>query len=758
MLTFFRKYQKIVFLFTAIITIISFAFFGTQNSMGSSLKEAPNRHLVKSLDGTWISERDVKGLAYLLDSISGLSAGFLEKDLFATGLGDILAERYFANFKGDLEERLKKVKGYKPYTHPQAPFVSATGVWAHFSPEIMQVLSQIQAKAESSPETLKLLIKLYGAQAEFSPEMLKRVLFYQQQQLSWVTLDQNLIREDLSLFHFKSLEDWFGTQFCYMVSEVILNVAAYAEQKGYRVNKKEALSHLLHNSCETLKTYGDKEKISSLELEQHLARVFQSAGLDQNQGIDLWRKVLLFKRLFDEVGGSLFLDPLVHKEFNSFACEKASLNLFQLPPECRLKDFRSMLKLQVYLESVAPKSNKGDIPTQFLSIEEIEKICPELVQRVYDLELIHVKKRDLLQEVSLKATWDWELEEANWNILKKEFPILARTHLDKREERFHLLEEIDPAIRLKIDTFVQGQIVDAHPEWLENAFQNNKPTKMKVGIRLEEESFPLEGIEDPAIFHACLQDAPLKSEDPEPYSALHSLSQDRENYYRIWVLEKPFQREVLTFKEANDEGLLDRLLQKRLAVAYPDIRKKEASRFQQADGSWRPLNEVQDLVGAKLYSDLLRVIDDKYNLLKKSEEGLDFYAHYRFYPFMSKIKSSLETNPLSSDWFHQEGNVDLASQWKLIKIQKEVGRSVNPEVFDMDLDQFSDIDAGLHGDINFCQLIGRRIEEKDLVEQVEKEQKLLAKEACKDLMQQILNLIAKKNAIDLSYLISDTHE
>ena len=83
-----------------------------------------------------------------------------------------------------------------------------------------------------------------------------------------------------------------------------------------------------------------------------------------------------------------------------------------MPSSLQLGDFRSLLKLQVYLEAVAvdPSRLKIDlrIPAQLASLEQIEKRTPELVQRPIEIEWSEASKVELSKAISVKETWAWE--------------------------------------------------------------------------------------------------------------------------------------------------------------------------------------------------------------------------------------------------------------------------------------------------------------------------------------------------------------
>src|SRR3990172_9388165 len=187
MLTFLRKHQRIFFIFITVVIVLSFSFFGTFSAF--SQKEAiPDKVLGKAVDGSAITKRGVDGMIRLFsfaveDRSSWQKGGMpnlfndavLQKELFITGMGSMLAERYFDQIKPDLEERLKKVKNFRPYVHPQSNFISAESVWQRIFPVMGQDFAAIKLQSDvCTPETFALLSKLYLDQLYFPPDLLKK--------------------------------------------------------------------------------------------------------------------------------------------------------------------------------------------------------------------------------------------------------------------------------------------------------------------------------------------------------------------------------------------------------------------------------------------------------------------------------------------------------------------------------------------------------------------------------------------------------
>jgi GcvH upstream region-like protein len=757
MLEFFRKCQKTLFFIVAIVTIISFCFFGTYQTMGTQ-EEIPDRKFGATIDGSAFSEKEVKGLAHLLGRSVHLADEFILKDFFETGLAETLVEPYFEFLKEEMQTRLNKVKHYRSYTHPRAPFLNAETMWQHFAPALSQDLSLLKmSREEPSLETFTLLAKTYLDQASFPPEMLKRVLMHQQSQFSWIPQDPHLSAADLSLFGFHSVEDWFGEKFVTLMSELIVNVAIVAEQKGYRVSLEEAYADLLQNTYRALHAKVQQQHISTENALHYLRHELEALGLDQSRGIALWQKILLFRRVFNEIGESVFLDPLIHSKFSHFAQEKCVVDLYRLPSSLQLKNFRALLKFQLYLEAIAPKMRSLALPKTFFTVKEVEKHFPELVEQRFNVDVVHVKEETLAEAISLRETWDFELDEKNWALLKAQFPVL--THAERqlsREERLKALDALEEAERLKVDQFARHQIILARPQMIEEALQNTPPKVMPLNIRAKSESFPLEGIEDPQALKALFERAPLKA----AYEPLQRYTQDQSNYYRFSLIDRSSSKEIMTFAGASQEDILDRLLDTRLEEAYPEMRKKDPASFQREGGGFKSFAEVKDQIGAKVYGDLLKMIEEKHREVKGNEKSLNAYATHRLLSHIKEAKLQLQASAEADAFISRQSDAreEFTSQWRLVKQREEVVRSApfildKEKLFSLKEGEFSELSSQEPGDIAFCQLIEKKQEDQVMTEEeLEAVKRPLAAAARRAFLKQLLAEIIEKKAIDLSNL------
>ena len=85
-----------------------------------------------------------------------------------------------------------------------------------------------------------------------------------------------------------------------------------------------------------------------------------------------------------------------------------------------------MQKLETYLSAVTKRGQDEKsllmLPSNFLPIDEVAKKFPELIQHRYNLEMAQVNKSALQAKVRVKETWDWEVDDQNWECFEKKFP------------------------------------------------------------------------------------------------------------------------------------------------------------------------------------------------------------------------------------------------------------------------------------------------------------------------------------------------
>ncbi|MBS0603848.1 MAG: hypothetical protein JSS60_02290 [Verrucomicrobia bacterium] len=780
MLNFLRKHQKIFFIFITAAIVVSFSFFGTYSTMARA-EQAPDKEVGKGVCGKPIMQQELAALSRLIENSpfdrmalekggmpNFLNDGVVEKDFLSSGLGVMLVKRYFDELKPDLDQRVKKIHHFRPYVHPRAPQISAEVAWARFSPNLLERYQMLKTKSDqSTTETVALMSQLYIDQAMLPPDTLKQILVMQQNQQG-VSPDPVLANSDLTLFGFKSMEDWFGPRFISLISQFIVNAAQIAEEKGYEVKTEEVRADLFQNIYQGYQQISRNTHLSPDEADHYYQVKMRALGLDETMLVGAWRKVMLFRRLFEDGSGSVLVDPLAFQQFERFAKENVRVALYQLPSAFQLADFRSMMKFQVYLESIAADTArvKSDLrmPKQVASLEQIEKRSPELIERGLEVEWASISKEDLCRGISVKDTWDWETADAHWDLLKKNFPELAQGKSDSRQLRLALLNTLDEKLRVKVDQFARAKMVDEQPAKIRTALENVSPKTSTLGLRMKGTSFPFPGVTDSPELFALLENAALKGEAPNTASErLNYYSVDGVNFFRIQVLRRDDAKKVLTFDAASKDGTLDKILDKRLEEAYPDVRRRDVQYFQQSNGQWKPYKEVRDQIGKYLFADLLKSIEDNYRAHfgflpgKEGEMPLGFYSNARMLTYMREAQNSLKANPADSAWINSEASAQgLASQWLLEKADQTLERCTEvsfskDEMFTLGSQQWSSVKIGERGALAFYFVQERGTAAKPPVESVAYGHQVLSFDARRDMMLQILQKIQNKNAIDFSF-------
>jgi GcvH upstream region-like protein len=790
MLHFMRKHQQYFFAIIATVIIISFSFFGTYSTLGQN--DYREQMAFRAIDGTEISRQDLDEMAVFLGTDNEdkqlfggvwgpnfLNDGVIKNDFLKTGMGEILAASYPNEINPDLLNRLEKEKKFVLYTHPQAKFLNVMGAWNYFAPDLKNNFEAIRnASDPSDPEIFSARVKLFLGEKKFPASTLRQVLRYQQKQYSWLTPDPNLDRVDLSLFGYHTLEDWFGPRFTRLVAEFIINSAKIAEKKGYVVTKGEAMADLMRNSEISYRQNANNPNIGVGSGSEYFSEQLRRLGLDQTKAAKLWRQVLLFRRVFHDMGNSVLVDLLSYKKFNEYAKASVEGEVYTLPKELWLGDFRSLQKFETYLSAVSKRAEDGkallDLPKTYYTVDEIAAKNPELIQKHYVLEISSVSKKSLQNRIGLKETWNWEVEDKNWTLLKKQFPDLGIKPGDSRDDRFTALDSLDEKTRAKVDAFAQSAIVDEHPDWMEKALQGAEVKTVSTGIRLKGQNALISGLSNGEELMVLLDKAPLAGDQLS--EKLKNFSADNNNFYRIRVIERKPQKEMLTYAEADKEGILDKLVDRQLQAYYEKTKEGYPKEYQNDAGSWIAYSDVKTNVAEKYYAKILKQIRENYASAFPSEKAPkeispDIAASLRLYGYVQDVKKQLEKNSSSLKQLFRdvtEGSLsdadtrlDPKDQWKLEKNNYQASRSTGEEelnhvsAFDLTEGKWSSIHSPPNGQIYFFQIKSKSSQEIPLdINKVKEARMALSDDAQRMLMYYFLKEIKDKNGISLDYLSS----
>lgn len=754
MLHFFRKYQRVFFIFLTIIIIASFSFFGTYGAMNTPTTH--NETAFYDRKGKAIKKYDLDLMAHFLITDAGdkinyggawgpnfLNDGVIAKDFLQTGLAEVVFDHDRESCKEDFTSRQAKEKAFRPYEHPQTKFLSAKNTWNYFAPNIpslMETLSSIQDP--SSQEAFQARSKLYLAEKEFPAFALRRMLQYQRQQYQWIPEDPNLAYADLNLYGYRHLEDWFGYDFIRTLCKVIINSSHIAEERGYKVSRDEALADMIRNATQSYEILAKAGFPVPNSPSEYFDEQLRRMGVDRTKAVNMWTKVLLFRRLFHDYGDVIITDALTEKAIHEHTSEYVGGNLYHLPDSLKFARFKDMQRFETYLDLVAKRASKGlDVPSTFLSTSEVAKNAPELVQRRYLVEVKEADKSRLETRVGIKEMWTWQGEDANWKLLEKQFPELAVKGATNSGQRLAILDQLDANTRAKIDRVSRQAIVEKHPEWLAEALDQAESKKIVLAVRQKGGTLPLQGVTDMKKLTAYLN---------QPKG---NFTEDGTHVYTINVLERGHQDEVLTFAEAREDGTLDRLLEAKLDIDYQKAKQDEPSKYKNGDGSFKSIKEVSDEVAKITFKETLKSIRAAYPDEKNMTD--DYAASRRLGKHMQSLYKQVTTKGdesfVKASEEIKEGSLakrlPLENQWKLMKTPYRIQRSQETkpaisvkEAFALSEGQWSKVKAPVNGDLAFFQLEekGAVVDNEKVAALVNETHQELSAEAQRHLMRELI--------------------
>lgn len=771
MLDFFRKYQRYFFIVIAVVIVISFSFFGTFQTLNQPGK-IEDKVIGKTIDGAKLMKSDVDRMVRFIASDRSditlaekgvmpnfFNNGVIRHDLLGSGVGTLLVHAYFDELQGDLTEKMEHHKEFRPYVHPMAPFISVENLWSQVLPAQTSNLEKFLNTKEMSPETFNLLVDLYLGETAFPSNILREYLMFQEKHYEWVQPDPGLPRANLNLFRCASIEDWFGPRFVELSAQFILNAAAYAKEKGYKVTYEEARVDLIKQGYETLQAQMRKTEVSQDQVAELWKQQQRALGVNEKEMVELWQTVLLFRRLFDDIGGAVFVDPHVYQTFYGFASKAAEVELYHLPEFLELKDFSALMKLEFYLDQVTENGKRGlALPQDFAKPTLVEKRCPDLVRQRFTVEVAEVALEEVALNVSLKEMWEWQLEKENYERLEKEFPKLALKNGEDAEGYYAALEGMDPELRRNIDKFSRAQIALAHPEWIDEALSQKHFVTKELKASKEGELSPYGNHDLYQLFLSAALKGQLEV-NPEALKARQSLerySPDGKTYYRFHLLERDLEKKVLTYQEADQSGVLDRLLDDHLEKAYKEVRLKNPAVFKTEGNDWKPFDEVKNEIGRILYSDQLKAIEKEVAALGVSlpegrEQNLDgFYPKYRFYPYLAVAEKEIRKMGDQSHFLKEGGLWSLVKEEKVVK-NHEKHPWVSSEVFSMVEKSWSNVQESPNGRLSFFSLNEKSGPDGHFNAEMKQGQKILSREVEKLLMSDLLDLFKEKQVITLTH-------
>lgn len=782
MLAFLRRHQRILFFLITIVIVISFSFFGT-SSVRSRVQytdvkvfnSITNRQVMLSelnLMRRFLQSdvQDLRSYGRFAKGVNIFNDDILSKDFLDTGLASALIVHFQEDLKQQLDDRLQSEKHHMPYIHPRLSYLSAEVIWQHLAPAIYKNLIKLKGKAKSvEKEAIDARVALYLAQRQFPQQELKQNIYAEESKLGGVEKDPYLFQRDLSLFGYHSFEDWFGEKTLKLFCQFLINAADLAKKRGYEVSDEETYQALVTNARDLLMGPQEQNR-SDEELQASIQRYVENLGMSMQELIRTYKQVLLFRRIFEDLGHAIVEAPFVFDRFEKYAGQQMLIERYEMPKEFQFRRFKELQLFEIYLQAISKNRDPAslDLPKDFRSAQELEKIVPELVNKEYVLELAHVNKDELRSRISLKDTWDWELsDQNNWNEIRKAFPDLAFEQAHTRESRFKILQGLDDEQRFKVDVFAREKIIGAHPNWLQEEMEKAPVERKSYVFRQRGGFFPLKGIINRKDFLDLLDKAPLAGVEAEGEQQIESqkrlqlFSQDDAYYYRISVVERSLPS-IARFHEVVKDDLLSPVLKEHLQKHYEKIRQKNPDGYQDEKGRWKKLYEVESSVARDYFATVLNKIEknlSRYVVEEDIPEAFSgaYFARYRFLDYVSLAREKLQKDMQDSEFtkkVSEEDALDFSDQWKFERIQDALKRSdpnflAMEDAFQLATKDWSKIYSSKEGKLYFFKVLDKLPGKGHLQESFQRAKDLLSDEVKNILTQEILKEMDTKKAFSL---------
>lgn len=708
---------------------------------GKRVNQSYHRNMVRFLS----SDRQDLDLLNQGQSPNAFNDGVIRHDFIATGLSKLVAERFLDELTPDLEKRLKKAAHFKPYVHPHAPHITVQGIYQQFVPEVNLHLEPLLKGDMAAPtEVFSSLCDLYIDQTVFPPSLLKQFLLMSEKQYSFVPHDPMLDQKDVAILHNHSLEDWFGKRFIELMASVVINGAVLAVEEGYFVSYPEARAEMIRNGVEVLQQELREKEVKPDQAASFMRNQLMALGMHEKEAVETWQKIMLFRSYLKDISQAAFLDRLLYDDFQKFSNQMRHVASYHMPKEFHMSSISELAELNIYLKTL------GVSCLEFLVRDNIdlESLPKALLQDRYLVKMTSLDRKSFALDVSVKETYQWQIEDKNWTHLREKFQALRGCNAFDKEQRLEALDELPLNLRETIDSYSRERIVKSHPEWVEKALKSQIQDEKEIYMSHSGDSDALSTISD---VKKCLSlFAAHKVEEPFFYHDHEGKS------YCIQVLEKKADREIITFAAAKERGALKRLLDLKLEALYPVYQSQEPTRFLDDKGELLPLAFVrEDLCKIYLKDDLLELEKHLTKCGLKlqggplSQEG-SFYARQFFYPYFLKAHEDIKRNKEKS-LFVSNGQNSLNQQFKVQRFEEELYRknsdpTLQDEIFHMTEGSFSKAHVGNKGFLSFYEILSKKEPLLHLNEEMMKGQDLLASEVKRHLLSHLLDQIVEKKA------------
>lgn len=658
MLSILKKYQKFIFIVIAFFICISVMFMGI---LPKSMASISDPILFHTVSGKKIKRSHYEGLKALLTTNNGeailygqnLGMHFFPEDVFTQNLIKpkllyLIAEKKQAELQEFWKAQHDKEVHYKPYAHPEATFISAESIWIKHAPQIPDLLKKMKAETDLK-KIFELRTELFLEENQFSPFALWRFLSEQQSQYQWMGPDEQMIPLSLSLFNYRSFQDWFGDKMIDYVCQFILHTSSVAKERGYGASYKEAEEHLVQlnqRSFDQIQFLGLKEFPDATSyFNAKLARL----GMNKMQMVAIWREVLTFQNFFNEASHAAMLDNFTTNDFEHFASEQVEINKYLPPAPLHFKSLTELAKFEAYLQALGKSADDLRLDFTMNSLDEIEKNYPQLIEQNVEMAFKEVDAHGAAVIISVQDIWNWKANRDHTTELVARFPKLKLDHTMSDEEYMAAFDELDYFTNMQIDQHVRQILLKNNDEWLAKAYENAPLVKGVYCVRKNGQKLPFKGLDLSAKKEEFLKNFFTMAQNASDNNgAPITISFDDRYYYQIQKIHAKDEAKLVDYQNLVSDKTAEKLLHQVLAKVH------KTSSFQ-----GKEFERVKDSVMKEWLAPIKSAILRDYEAVngeKPHQESDAFYCDYRLYQPMREAlhylshHSDEETFALNSLW------------------------------------------------------------------------------------------------------------
>ncbi|WP_157952567.1 hypothetical protein [Candidatus Similichlamydia epinepheli] len=688
MFSFGRNLEKIILGFVLFVLTLGFVFSGSSLSGVSPLKKESQIRIgsKKYAPEFFMSFKRMISLEGTIGC--ALNDRVIARDFFMSGLVDSLFKMDETTIYGEMTSNIEKEKKWRPYKNPVLSDISLEGIWRNSAPNLSDSWNRFREMSfslESSPvsefDLFKCKSNLYVSQSFYTDEDFRSLL---RSQIKYETdaeaLMGHLNENNLHFFGYITTEEWFGKKLIDLVARCILRGAESARSQGLEVTLEESKADLWARASQMADRFTDEERMVEAK------SIFQSfstfSGLSNSRLVELWREVLLFRKLTAQYTSSLVLDSTIFKHIGKYATEGHRVVRYAIEPGIFLRATDQQFLFHLYCSKIDPDWFRHDsLPKKFLSVEDVKRFYPELIG--FRCKGKHrILRQDALTQVSpLKELWTWQVSDDHWEFVLEQEPKLHKVYGSRLDRLFAL----DDRERIKLDLVCLAEMVREDPDMVKQFLkdcEDDSSRDLQIGLFHPDSPFNFLEQEAKVEFFALI-DRALQG-DEEARKKLQFFTPDGVNFIRFDPEERGPDY-ILTFTQARMGGALENIKTKELN-AY--MKKRRIKSLEKAEASyWKSV--FKDFPSEDVYE-----------------------KHRRHFNYLREVRALLQVGDRRLV-FEKKDNDEISpfdKQWLLITLEKDILRSQEKAYYELptffeDGSKWSEPVASIAGWLLFDELV-----------------------------------------------------